>query len=162
AENALAGFSVCAFTGIVVELPIKRSEATAVFLVAAELARRDYIVTMMPAGYAVLDIEAIDVESGTKCSINVRGQDGKAPWRGKRKPDFAGLFYVLVHLGKTRCDDEFFILTQQEYNECVNRRHEEWSKTPDRDQSKWKDGFPYQYAIVHKDKWDKLKTFVDN
>jgi hypothetical protein len=160
ADTALKGFIVCTFTGIAVELPVKRSEATAVFLVASELARRDYIVNMMPAGYHVFDIEATDAESGRKCSINVRGQEQKAAWRGKRKRDFAGLFYILVHVGKTRDDDEFFILSQQEYNECVQRRYHEWREKPDRDESKWQDGFPYNYVTDYKNRWDKLTNFV--
>jgi hypothetical protein len=125
ADNTLAGFTVCTFTSIAIELPVKRSEATAVFLVASELARRDYIVTMMPAGHPVFDIEATDAQSTVKCSINVRGQEGKSAWRGKREGDIAGLFYILVHVGETRTDDEFFILSQNEYNQCVQRRYDE-------------------------------------
>ena len=87
---------------------------------------------------------------GRQFWIDVKGLASRNSWWGKEKPLGPGLFYVGMLVGKARNQDDFFVMTQAEWNGLVadyQARHPAQKKAG---------GFAWKDAAPFKGRWDKL------
>src|SRR5208283_3881555 len=94
----------------------QRTQWTAQFLTASELARRNYVVSFTMGNYTPTADLMVGTQAGKQFWIDVKGLSRNNAWLINRKADRLNLFYVLVRVGDTRDDDRFFILRQAEMN----------------------------------------------
>ncbi len=121
------------------------------FLVAGELERAGYVVTFT-MGHATpfADLMVGRLDKGCQFWVDVKGLRTRNSWWGEEKVLRERLFYVGVHVAKVRADDEFFVMSQVEWNDLIrdyNARHPKQKKSG---------GFAWKDALPHKDRWDKL------
>lgn len=117
---------------------------TALFLVAAELARRHYTVSFNDTPKAPLKV---DCQTGQHFLVDVHGLSSKQAWLpGKLKNDF----YVLVTIGDDHRDDIYFICNQDAMNSFAR---EYQRKHPNQ---KTLGGFNWADPKDYKDKWEIL------
>jgi hypothetical protein len=76
--------------------------------------------------------------------------DSGTTWWMMKKEQFEHLFYVLVVVGKADDEGRFFVLSQQELNDLIDRYQEEHPR------QKPLGGFAWQYPHRFEDRWDAL------
>lgn len=136
-----------------------RTQWTAQFLVAAELARRGYTVAFtMGNRTPVADLMVAHVsERGVQFLVNVKGLAGRSTWLVEREgePIVKDLYYILVSVGARRSEDQFFILSQAEVREEVLKEKKRRGGKGALDPRGFQ-GFPFHIADPFKDRWERL------
>ncbi len=121
------------------------------FLVAAELERHGYVVTFtMGHATPVADLMVGHPGGKTPFWVDVKGLASRNSWWGNAKLARERLFYVGVLVAKSRDLDEFFVMTQANWNGLVRDyqdRHPRQKKVG---------GFAWRDAERFKNRWDKL------
>ena len=121
------------------------------FLAAAELERAGYDVAFtMGNSTPVADLMVGNPVTGEQFWVDVKGLQSRNAWFGKRKGARPNLYYALVFVGSDRSKDMFFVLTQAEFNDLVQKY--------DRDhpgQIK-QGGFAWGAPLGFENKWAKL------
>ncbi len=123
------------------------------FLVAGELERAGYVVTFtMGHATPVADL-MVGHPNGKPFWVDVKGLASRNSWWGKEKIARDGLFYVGVLVAQSRNQDEFYVMTQADWNGLVRdyqRRHPSAKKVG---------GFAWKDAASFKGRWDKLPNW---
>ena len=132
------------------------SQWAAQFLAAAELCRRDYLVTFT-MGNCTPDYDLIVVtQEGQAFYVDVKGLSSNSDWLIRKKDKIEGLYYLLVRIDKRdREKDRFFIMAQDDVNEQLDIYYSK----PKRDGTTKSDGaqgFSFDQAKEYEDKWDIL------
>jgi hypothetical protein len=127
------------------------------FLAAAELIRRDYMVSFTQGNNTPVADLIVASPSSKPFWVDVKGLSSKNAWIIKSKENRNDLFYILILLSplanspKVRDADRFFVLTQAEVNEleaAYRRAHpNDKGAIP---------GFGFSAVSAHEDKWEKL------
>jgi hypothetical protein len=92
-----------------------RTQWTAQFLVAGELARRDYTVAFTMGNHTpVADLIVGHLPSGVQFFVKGLASPGSWLVELEGKPTTEGLYYILVLVGADREKDRFFVLSQAE------------------------------------------------
>lgn len=133
-----------------------RTQWTAQFLVASELARNGYTVSFTMGNHTPLADLMVGCPSGAQFWIDVKGLSSSSSWLVNEKRPHRGLYYVFARVGETRAEDHFFVLTQAEANQAIQRyqashpssRHE-------------MSGFNYRDVESFEDAWRKLPEWPD-
>jgi hypothetical protein len=134
----------------------RRTQWASQFLVAAELVRRDYIVSFTMGNSTPVADLMVGTLSGKQFWVDVKGLSSKTDWLVKPKTPHENLFYILVLLSPLaepghREPDQFYVLTQAE----ANRLEEEY-RTARPGNKTTIPGFRYPSAAPYRDQWDKL------
>jgi hypothetical protein len=96
-----------------------RTQWTAQFLVAAELARQGYTVSFTMGNNTPTADLMVGTEDGKQFWVDVKGLYSNNAWLISRKEDHINLFYVLVRVGEAREKDRFFVLNQSDMNKLL-------------------------------------------
>ena len=121
------------------------------FLVAAELERRRYSVSLPDEHAPGFDL-AVTSAKGEQFLVDVKGlRTSKTPWLGAIKPSRESFFYILVFVGLDHNDDRFFILSQSEWNALV----EEYQRNHPNDPTS---GFLWDAPLKYEGQWEKLTS----
>ncbi len=134
-----------------------RTQWSTQFLAAAELVRRGDTVAFTMGNYTPVADLMVGAPSGTQFWVDVKGLGAQSSWLVRPKPNRQNLFYILVCLaplgthGKERKPDRFFVLTQKQANDLINRSRKEHPGDKGT-----MPGFPWSYAIGFEDKWSAL------
>jgi hypothetical protein len=134
-----------------------RTQWAAQFLTASELVRRGYTVSFTMGNHTPDADLMVGAPSHRQFWVDVKGLSAKAGWLIRNKADRAELYYVLVYLAPlpdgrhSRQPDRFFVLTQAETNDLIDRFQ---SARPNNKGTmpgfNWRDAHPYE------DAWHKL------
>lgn len=120
------------------------------FLVAAELERRGYVVSFtMGHATPVADL-MVGHPDGRQFWVDVKGLQSKNAWMGTKKAPRDGLFYVLVFVGSAVTEDQYFVVTQSEWDHLIDdyqNRHPNQKKIG---------GFGWPDPAIFKACWAKL------
>ena len=135
-----------------------KTQWTAQFLVAAELARRGYEVSFtMGNATPIADLMVGSPRSGRMFWVDVKGLSSKNAWFLKRQATRPDLFYILVLVDGAAGDDRFFILDQGEANQLVEdyiASHPGMNVVVD--SFNWSDALPYENCWFTLPDWDLL------
>ena len=138
---------------------VNYTQWTAQFLVAAELARRDYTVAFTLGNTPSVDLVVTHFPSGAQFLVDVKGSASKNTWLVERegKPTVEGLYYILVYVAEKRENDRFFILTQTEARHLRDEHKRERGGTGSLDPKGRFRGFPFGAPnAFEKDCWARL------
>lgn len=128
-----------------------RTQWAAQFAVASELCKRGYEVAFTMGNCApVADLLVIS-PARTPFLVDVKGLYAKNPWVISRKPKRDQLLYVLAFVPND-APNEFFILTQEEVNMCINAELERLG----RPQGYPMTGITWKQAAAHRNRWELL------
>lgn len=136
-----------------------RTQWAAQFAVASELCKRGYEVALTMGNHPRKDIMCSSPQ-GVDFSIDVKGLYKRNFWAVKKKTQVDHLFYVFAFVPDDK-PNQFFILTQAEVNEGIDRVSAiaiEGAKRRGSD-ANWTEVFPgvaWAYAAQFENKWDKL------
>lgn len=129
-----------------------RTQWAAQFLVAAELVRRKYIVSFTMGNSTPMADLMVGLPSGEQFWVDVKGVAKHNSVLQAEKPKLKGLHYVVVNVAdEKREEDEFYILTQEEFNDLIRR----YATAQPRDRTP---GFTFKYVREghFRDKWETL------
>jgi hypothetical protein len=134
-----------------------RTEWAAVFLAAAELVRLGYVVSFtMGNRTPMADLMVGNPISGKVFWIDVKGRAGLTGggWAARAKTPLPDLFYILVSVANDRASDEFFILSQADFNQQLaewRAAHPTWSVRGE--------GISRSAAQAYKGRWHTLPGY---
>ena len=103
------------------------------------------------------DLMVGHLETGKQCWVDVKGLSEKNAWNFGDKDDCPKLLYVLVLVGKTYRQDRFFILSQQEVKDEIDRFYKAY---PKQKRNGTAVGFKFDYAEQYEGKWDTIAATV--
>ncbi len=130
-----------------------QTQWTAQFLAAAELTRRGCVVSFTMGNHTpVADLMVGIPDKRKPFWVDVKGQVGRNGWIVRSKQPRADLYYVLVFIGRSRADDRFFILSQQE-TERLSQQHKEAHPNAPKGLG---GGFTWKAAEKYEDRWETL------
>lgn len=135
-----------------------RTQWTAQFLVAAELARRNYVVSFtMGNATPTADLMVGHLLSGAQFWVDVKGLSSPSTWLVERpgKPMVSGLFYILVLVAQSRDKDRFFVLTQNDARKLISQYSEERGGKGSLNPLGFS-GFPFSRPTKFERLWHKL------
>ena len=131
----------------------RNTQWAAQFLVASELVRNGYVVSFTMGNNTPIADLMVGKPDGTSLFwVDVKGLASKNYFLVKKKTTHESLFYVLVRVGKKRGDDDFFVLSQQQVNELIEKQRE-------KDEEKGKvplSGFGWAACMPFEDRWSVL------
>ena len=134
-----------------------RTEWAAVFLAAAELVRKGYVISFtMGNRTPMADLMVGNPISGKVFWIDVKGIAGhNGGWSARAKTPLPDLFYILVSVANDdRASDKFFVLSQDELNKLVD----DW-RAAHPNGSKRGEGISWKVAQPHENKWRILPDY---
>lgn len=134
----------------------QRTQWTAQFLVASELARNGYTVSFTMGNHTPVADLMVGCANGTQFWVDVKGLSSSNAWVVKPKERRHGLYYVLTRVGDKRADDRFFILTQEEANRTI-QHYQEKHQSAKHEVS----GFNFNDAMPFEGAWRKLPEWPD-
>ena len=79
-----------------------RTQWTAQFLAASELARRGYTVSFTMGNHTPIADLMVGAPGGKQFWVDVKGLSSKNSWLVTEKPDHISSHYVLVYVGEDR------------------------------------------------------------
>jgi hypothetical protein len=98
---------------------ISRTQWAAQFLVAAELVRLGYVVSFTMGNTTPMADLMVGRQNGTQFWVDVKGVTDHRAILQREKEKLEGLFYVVVNVGTTRDNDEFYVLSQSDFNALI-------------------------------------------
>ena len=124
------------------------------FYVAAELSRRNYLVTFTFGNAPTTDLLVVSPNEKA-FRVEVKGQKTHNFWLIKKRMDEDNLFYILVYLPKKITEQpRFFIMTTSE----VMTERENYRVQTDK-RGKYKEnfgGFNWSTVYKYENQWEKL------
>ena len=96
-----------------------RSQFTAMYLVAAELSRRHYIVSPTLGNAQAADLLCMAPE-GKAFAVEIKGLGSPNAWLVGRPPARSELYYVFVLVGAERGDDRFYVMPSAEVSRLLD------------------------------------------
>jgi hypothetical protein len=121
------------------------------FLVAAELERRGYRVSLTDENMPGFDL-SVTTPTAEQFVVDVKGLGSSTAWLGAIKPPRENLFYVLVFVGSSPTEDRFFILSQLEWNALI----EDYQRNHPNDPTS---GFLWTAPHKYERQWEKLPSW---
>jgi hypothetical protein len=125
------------------------------FYAAAELTRRDYIVSLTFGNAAIADLH-VQSPKGHLFTVDVKGQSTKSFWLIQRRGVLKNHFFILVYLPPELAQPRFFILSSVE---LMQRRDDYEQQSIAR--GKYRDslgGMNWSTAHEYEDRWSVLPT----
>jgi hypothetical protein len=98
-----------------------RTQWAAQFLAAAELVRRNCIVSFTMGNTTPMADLMVGRPSGEQFWVDVKGLSKPNAWLVTPKPALTGLYYILLLVGYERPRDRFFILSQLDFNDLIRQ-----------------------------------------
>jgi hypothetical protein len=126
-----------------------RTQWASQFLAASELVRRYYVVSFTMGNHTPTADLMVGTETGSQFWVDVKGLSSNNAWLISKKPEHLNLFYILVRVGEVRDQDRFFILTQPEMNELLDKSRLAHPTDPT-------SGFAFKYPLPFEGKWEVL------
>jgi hypothetical protein len=123
------------------------------FFAAAELTRRDYVVSLTFGNAAIADLH-IQSPHGALFTVDVKGQSNKSFWLVQRREALLNHYYVLVYLPPALAQPRYFILSSTE----LMRRRSEYEERS-RARGKYRDalgGMNWATAHEYENCWEHL------
>lgn len=131
-----------------------KTQWAAQFYVAAELTRRDYLVSLTLGNAPVADLLVVG-PGGSHFMIDVKGLSSKNFWLVREREPKDDLYFVLVHLPQNLGSPEFFIMSSASLMAEVRALREE-TRTAGK---KWVEsgaGIKWSTALRSKGRWEAL------
>ena len=127
------------------------------YLVAGELARRNYTVAFTLGNMPSVDLIVTHLESRRQFFVDVKGLSRKTSWlvELEGKPTVDGLYYILVYAARDRKDDCFFILTQKEARHLRDKYKKQRGGKGSLNRRGFS-GFPFNFPRAFEGCWDHL------
>lgn len=127
-----------------------RTQWAAQFLAAAELVRRNYIVSFTMGNTTPMADLMVGLPDGEQFWVDVKGVVAHNAVLQNQKPELKRLHYIVVNVAaENREEDEFYILTQEQFNSLIRSYA---IAQPDDHTS----GFTFKYLKSFRDKWKTL------
>ncbi len=130
-----------------------RTQWAAQFYVAAELTRRDCLVSLTLGNAPVKDLLVVN-PAGCNLSVDVKGLADRNFWLIKRRTPGRDLFYVLVSVPKDG-PPRFFIMSSIEVIQRIDRYKKERLRAGKRYHENM-EGFGWADAVEHENRWSIL------
>lgn len=128
---------------------------TAQFYAAAELTRRNYLVSFTHGNAPETDL-IISSPNSINFRVDVKGQRTKNFWRFRKREPKEDLFYILVYIPKiTKEHPTFFIATSDELMRERQKYKEHIMSTSGRYREE-QGGMNWKRAFDYQDKWEIL------
>ena len=130
-----------------------KTQWTAQFYVAAELTRRDYLVSLTFGNAPVSDL-LVRSPLGRQFTVDVKGQSTKNFWLIQDRPLDPNHYFVLVYLPQNLGPPRFFIVSSDE----LMRRREEYKQLA-LPKGRYRDelgGINWSTAFDYEAKWGNL------
>jgi hypothetical protein len=131
-----------------------RTQWASQFYVAAELTRRNYLVSLTLGNAPVADLLVVS-PSGIQFMVDVKGQSTKNFWLIQNREPRPDLFFVLVYLPKEAEIPKYFILSNKEIMKKRNEYREHIENTSGRYDDKV-GGINWTTAFSYEDRWESL------
>jgi hypothetical protein len=132
----------------------QRTQWCAQFLAASELVRRGYVVSFTMGNHTpTADLMVGVPQTGLQFWVDVKGLASNNAWLIKPKPEHLNLFYILVRVAENRKDDRFFILSQSEMNQLLDKARAEREARNSTDKT---EGFRFTYPQDYESHWASL------
>ena len=136
-----------------------RVQWAAQFFVAAELTRKDHIVSFTLGNAPETDLHVSNPETGKQFRVDVKGHGGKNFWEIRKREPKKDLFYILVDIFEE--SPKYYILSSKEmmdewynyYQDIKKLRKKKGTMIPKSDY-RW--GIRHTQAMKYKDKWEAL------
>ena len=132
-----------------------QTQWSAQFYVAAELTRRNYLVSLTLGNAPETDMLVTSSES-ENFRIDVKGQRTKNFWRFRKREVKRDLYYVLVYVPEKIDDPPLFFIAS--CKDLMKERHD-YKEHIMSHSGKYHDqegGMNWKRAFDYKDRWDKL------
>jgi len=104
------------------------------YLVASELSKRGYIVSVTPKNTKSVDLLCSNADITKTVGIQVKTNSGsKREWKLKEKDEnlsSESLFYVFVNLNNGKKLPDFSIVPSKTVAKYIKKSHKKWLKTP--------------------------------
>ena len=123
------------------------------FLVAAELTRRGYLVSLTLGNAPTADLLVVS-PSGKHFMVNGKGQSTRNFWLIKRESSQEDLFYILVYLPKEGSPRYFVLSSREMMNE--RKKYEGHIKARGGSYRDELGGFNWSTAFPYENRWDVL------
>lgn len=133
-----------------------RTQWASQFLAAAELVRRNCVVSFTMGNTTPIADLMVGLRDGRQFWVDVKGLSFNTAWPLSPKRTMSELYYILVRVGEDRRQDRFFILTQSEANQLVAR----YIETHPTNSRKWS-GFDWKDALAFENQWHVLPRCAD-
>ena len=128
------------------------------YLVAGELARRNYTVAFTLGNMPSVDLIVTHLESGRQFLVDVKGLSKKSTWlvELEGKPTVNNLYYILVYVDRDRKNDQFHILTQDEARHLRDDHKRQRGGKGSLNRRGLFSGFPFNFPNKFEGRWDHL------
>jgi len=123
------------------------------FYAAAELTRRNYLVSLTFGNAAVADLH-VQSPRGALFTVDVKGQSHKSFWIIQRRPATPHHFFILVYLPPNLEQPRYFVLSSDE----LMRRRTQYEKRM-KSGGRYRDdlgGMNWATAYEYEGRWDVL------
>ncbi|MFZ5768640.1 MAG: hypothetical protein ACOY3F_08090 [Bacillota bacterium] len=133
-----------------------RTQWSAQFFTAGELARRGYLVSLTLGNAPVADL-LVQSPSGTHFTVDVKGQSTKNFWLIQKREPNPAHFFVLVYLPSDLGPPRYFIVPSDE----LMRRREEYRTRIISKGARYRDelgGINWSTASQYENNWGCLPT----
>lgn len=123
------------------------------FFAAAELTRRDHLVSLTFGNAPVADL-LIQSPNGNQFTVDVKGQSTKSFWLLQRRTENPNHYYILVYLPKNFSVPQYFIVSSNEL-----MKHREEYRQHVLPKGRYRDdlgGVNWTTPFIYEDKWDNL------
>jgi hypothetical protein len=130
-----------------------RTQWASQFSAAAELVRRNYLVSLTFGNAAVSDL-LVQSPRGHAFTIDVKGQSTRNFWLVQRRAPNPNHYFILVHLPPEFAPPRFFVLTSDQL-----MKHREEYEAASTLRGKYRDdlgGMNWTTALPYEGKWDAL------
>ena len=121
-----------------------RTQWAAQFLAAAELVRRDCIVSFTMGNTTPMADLMVGRPNGEQFWVDVKGLSRPNAWLVAPKPALTGLYYILVLVGRERPSDRFFILSQSDFNDLIRQYRADHPDVKPIPSFNWGDAFKFE------------------
>jgi len=130
-----------------------RTQWTAQFYVAAELTRREYLVSLTFGNAPVADL-LVKSPAGRQFTVDVKGQSTRSFWLMQNRLPDANHYFILVYLPENLQIPRYFIVSSDE----LMRRREEYRQSVLL-RGRYRDdlgGMNWSTAYEYEAKWENL------
>ena len=134
-----------------------RVQWAAQFFVAAELTRKEYIISSTLGNAPETDLHVSSPKTGNQFRVDVKGHGGKNFWEIRKREPKDGLFYILVDIFREY--PKYYILSSEEMMEEWNNYYQDIKKLRKKKgtmipKSDYRWGIRHTQAMKYEDKWE--------